>query len=546
MVAKHKHASGHGHGGAAAHDTGRTPGKHTQTAHLGAHGDGAATDEAETAKLLEDNDRYEGFVQTFAYYAGRTESTEQASVGDATLDDVLRQVREAAIRLATSDQSLDAIQRWDTIRSKVVRAIGHAKSIGIDDAMVAQANLGVRKLDNATAQQRVDEMMSVEEGEVDGADPDLAMLAPAAHMLDKALDQVDALRSAAMSAAEAGAGGMGAKVEGAFAVFKGVYTVWTETPELGKKIDRLRKHGGSGLTKTATVLQVIQYVTEVVGSAVTAINGLAELAFGAETHEVGEAFAELAGKAAKNDLEKLSGVLGFAVSVLDICVGAINLFQAIKKGDVPGEISAAAQITSGALGIGLLATGAGLVDTGMIMGMVMVEANGVMGIYQTYEIEKAIMKDAYLQKIATVVELASGVAQEARSMAAAKMLIESGASSGALDVHLQGNFDDRLGAQFTAHADAVNQGLTALGPMVRSITNDDAALATAMGSKGLQGLDDELGRSSYTTLPYVCQDVFQGISRMGALAMQKYGPAQAPDPAQAPQNDDDQDGEVEE
>ena len=61
--------------------------------------------------------------------------------------------------------------------------------------------------------------------------------------------------------------------------------------------------------------------------------------------------------------------------------------------------------------------------------------------------------------------------------------------------------------------------------MIREITDNDPDLAAAMGASALAGLDDELGRSNYATFPLICQDIFAGISRMGALAMKKYGPS---------------------
>jgi hypothetical protein len=519
----HQHARSHGHHhGQAARDEAATPGKHTQVGRSG----GTSSPEEDTARMLVDNENYERFLQTFTYYADPRNTKDQDPIGVPALDATLRSVRDTMAVISDPAQTAAAVQHWDAARPGVRRAIERAKSLGVDDAVITTAEKMVERLD-VTADHSADRLVAEQEGTVDGVDPDLAMLTPSVHMLDKAFDQMDKLRDVAITTAEAGASGLGPKFEGAFAGFKHIYTLWKGTQDISEKIEALRKHGGGPLTVASTVMEVLSYVGEVVGSALTAINGLAELLVSDEK-EVGEAFAKLAAKA-PTDLEKLSGVVGFAVSVLDICVGAIDLFQAIKKGDTAGAIEAAGDVASGGVGLGLLATNAGLIDTGMITGMVMVEANGVLGLYQTYETEKGLLEDAYLQRIAKVIEYGATVARQARTMTATQMVIESGASSGAVDAGLQERFEGRLNAQWKAYAQAVNDGLTALGPMIRAITNDDDALAAAMGDQAMRELDDSIGRSVYTNIPFICQDVFQGLSRMGALAMKKYGP-QVPGP----------------
>jgi hypothetical protein len=156
--------------------------------------------------------------------------------------------------------------------------------------------------------------------------------------------------------------------------------------------------------------------------------------------------------------------------------------------------------------------------------MVQLEANGLVGIYDLVKDEEAMMANSYLGQIAEVIGSAQPIAQNARGLGASKELQEAKAGEAtAKDPTLQKSVDKHIAGDESAYRQAVQDGLLALGPVLHKIVDQDDALREAFGAEALHALDNPDDWVTEDALLVACQLVFQGMQRMGRVAVDKYG-----------------------
>jgi hypothetical protein len=311
--------------------------------------------EAEVQKEVEQENHDAQFLHHFAYYAEGTEMKDLDPIGDAKLDAALAGVRAAAKETEDPQKSVESLQKWDSVRPIVEEVLQRAGGEGVDPEAITAAKKALHRMDETTAHKGAEELID-EQGKKDTfIDPEVGVIGPTVKALDQSIGQVYDLSQMVNSVAQDLSEEKDSKqLQSAASAFALFYGLWSGTQDVSEKLDQIRNSGAGGLTKLSTALEVIQHVASVVNNFIVAASSLGQL-LAPSTKQVTGAFAEIIERAQKSEVEKLSDGLSYGISVLEMTVGAIDLFKAIRAHDTAGEITAAGEIAGGGVSLALLA-----------------------------------------------------------------------------------------------------------------------------------------------------------------------------------------------